>query len=113
MENEALDKLNAWLQDFEYDSEPQRKGVLAFLFWLKSKDELLPDTPMVSNLLAAIRPFDLHVLEKIREGQEWMVGLIGDHVSLLQQDIKKLREDVDRLKKQAAVDTTATNSIPQ
>lgn len=95
---DGLEKLNEWLEDFEYDNEDQRKAPLAYLFWLKEKNPCL-STPMLSGLLSAVRPHDLFIADKIREGQEWMVNLMADHVERLERQIKELRDEVRLLKK--------------
>lgn len=94
---DGVEKLNAWLEDFEYDNETQRKAVLAYLFWLNDKRKdggILPATPILGGLLLAVRPHDLFIAEKLREGQEWMIELMADHVERLERQIAELRQEL-------------------
>lgn len=63
----------SWIETFEWESEAQRKGYLAFVKW--AKDRGLPYDD--------IRPIDLFFLQRDHEAMEWIVKTFGDQIALL------------------------------
>lgn len=80
--NESIER---FAKDFPWDSDVQRESFLSMFLWLIKKgatsDLLLP-------YVAAF------MFQKDHESSEWIVGVIGDRVRRLEDEIVLLREEL-------------------
>jgi len=78
-----------WLVQFEFDSEDQKKAMLALDFW--KNDKMVKDN---------LRPTDLYLLEQIKIAHDHTISAMAGQISILQRDIRSVMDENSRLKKE-------------
>lgn len=87
MRTDTIDK-----SDFKWDSEDQRKGYLAFLYWARHKN-VRPDSDS----------FILFSIQKDHESHEYWRELVGTQIGELNRVIKSQMDMIDKLTQQVEI----------
>jgi len=81
-----MSDLPAWVENFRWESEEQRRGVLSYLQWARSH-----------RLDACISPSVLFFIQKDHESNEYWREAISLQILTLQREIRRLHEIVAEL----------------
>lgn len=77
------------LETFHWESEEQRKGVLSLKQYLHDR---LGDATYLED--AVLLSF-FYFIQKDHEGVQWMIQTFGNQIKSLQDEIVKLRKELD------------------
>lgn len=64
-----------WIENFEWESDAQKKGYLAFVKWARNR-----------GLPCEVRPIDLFFIQKDHESTQWLIETFGNQISAMQAD---------------------------
>jgi hypothetical protein len=79
-----------WVEDFPWESEAQRKGMLALVLWSRNLPDFVRSSPM--DCLAAF------IFQKDHESAIWFTEMMGNQITMLQNEIKLLQDQITDLR---------------
>ena len=75
-----------FLENFPWESKEQKEGFLSLMQWLRGIPAALTGLPLFLVFC--------YLVQKDHESSEWMIGVIGDRVRRLEDEIALLREEL-------------------
>lgn len=95
----ATPNLASLLQDFPWESDEQRKGVLAFVQWAERlyarTDKEILMLPSLNQSLFVLMAF---LAQKDHEGGRWVTEVMGEHLTSLRDQIRLVQNEVHSIR---------------
>lgn len=88
--------LTPWTEKFPWESEAQKKGFGAFLYWLRKLPIMATCENGVDSRLHCLVAF---FAQKDHDAEVWRNEVYGSQVSALRDEIKKLQDRVRELER--------------
>jgi hypothetical protein len=79
--------VNEWINEFDFDSDEQRKGYYSFVKWTSEK-----------KVSCTVNPIDLFFIQRDHESNEWWRQVVSDQVKSLEAQIHQLQKEIRELK---------------